>query len=189
MAGRPTSSELALLEKKRDSLEIERRLKHKRTGVETPDTAMVAVADTTAGAAVAEVASVESPVAGLSADSPAPAQEPAVEPVTDASQIQALKAASGTTFLRNISRFRGSKQASELFYIIAGTFKEAENAERYAVRLQKGAFPQAQALTLGNGYILTAVYAGDQAEETLRFLSEHQAELPSEAWILINDLR
>lgn len=169
MAGRPTSSELALLEKKRDSLEIERRLKHKRPAPEP--------ADTTAGVPVADSAS------------QAGGARPVEEPVSDASQIQILKAGSGSVLLYNTSRFRGCKQASQLFYVIAGTFKEADNAERYAARLQKGAFSQAQVLTLGNGYSLTAVYGSDKAEETLRFLSEHQTELPPEAWILINDLR
>ncbi len=176
MAGRPTSSELALLEKKRDSLEIERRLKHKRPSVSATDTASVAAADDTS----ASVAT---------ADTLAQAGEPVNEPVTDALQIQALKAGCGHVLLYNLSRFRGSGQASELFYIIAGTFKEAENAARYVARLQRGDFPQARALTLGNGYTLAAVMGSSDAGLVLRFMTEHKAELPPEAWILINNLR
>ncbi len=177
MAGRPTSSELALLEKKRDSLEIERRLKHKRPAVPATDTASVAAADTSASVATADTLA------------QAGGAQPGGEPVTDASQIQTLKAGCGHVLLYNLSRFRGSRQASELFYIIAGTFKEAENAERYVARLQRGDLPQARALTLGNGYTLAAVMGSSDAGLVLRFMTEHKAELPPEAWILINNLR
>ncbi|MBP5539457.1 MAG: hypothetical protein J6X69_06500 [Bacteroidales bacterium] len=153
MAGRPTSSELALLEQKRDSLEIERRLKHKRPAPEATET------------------------------SPS-----AAEPVSDEAQIQALRDASGSLYLRRLSRFRGSAPAAELFYVIVGTFKEADNAERFCKRLQD-AFPQAQVLVLGNGLRLTAVCATDRADQTLSFLAENKARLPAETWVLINDLR
>ncbi|MBO7510306.1 MAG: hypothetical protein J6T35_03900, partial [Bacteroidales bacterium] len=98
------------------------------------------------------------------------------------------KDASGSLYLRSLSRFKGSAQASELFYVIAGTFKEVENAERFCRRLQD-VFPQAQVLVLGNGLRLTAVYAADRADQTLSFLAENKAGLPAEAWVLINDLR
>lgn len=155
MAGRPTSSELAVLEQKRDSLEIERRLKHKSQGVAEWDE---------------------------------PSATPPLDANSDAAQIQALKDASGSLYLRSLSRFKGSAQASELFYVIAGTFKEVENAERFCRRLQD-VFPQAQVLVLGNGLRLTAVYAADRADQTLSFLAENKAGLPAEAWVLINDLR
>ena len=165
MAGRPTSAELVLLEQKRDSLEIERRLKRKRQSVEAP-------AD---------------PVATTTASAPS-----AIKPAdkhSDAAQIQALKDASGSLYLRSLSRFKGCAQASELFYVIAGTFKDADNAARFCRRLQAEGFQQAQALALGNGYTLTAVYATGRADDALSFLSEHKGTLPSEAWVLINDLR
>ena len=163
MAGRPTSTELVLLEQKRDSLEIERRLKRKRRSVEAQP---------------------------VQADSVA--VEPAAKPAdknSDAKQIQALKDASGSLYLRSLSRFKGSAQASELFYVIAGTFKDADNAARFSRRLQADGFPQAQTLTLGNGFTLAAVYATGRADDALAFLAEHKATLPSEAWVLINDLR
>lgn len=176
MAGRPTSSELAVLEQKRDSLEIERRLKHKRQGVaDQPQTGTSA----SAGAASEPV------VARAEWDGPS---SPPVDTNSDAAQIHALKDASGSLYLRSLSRFRGSAAASELFYVIAGTFKEAENAERFCRRLQD-AFPQAQVLVLGNGLRLTAVYAAGRADQTLSFLAENKARLPDEAWVLINDLR
>ena len=167
MAGRPTSTELVLLEQKRDSMEIERRLKHKRRSAEV----LPAQAD--------------------SAAFPAATVPSAVKPAdknADAEQIRSLKDASGSLYLRSLSRFKGSAQANELFYVIAGTFKDAENAARFCRRLQVD-FPQAQTLTLGNGYTLTAVYATGRADDALSFLSEHKGALPSEAWVLINDLR
>ena len=167
MAGRPTSTELVLLEQKRDSMEIERRLKHKRRSAE--------VQPAQADSAAFPVATVPS------------AAKPA-DKNSDAAQIQALKDASGSLYLRSLSRFKGSAQANELFYVIAGTFKDAENAARFCHRLQVD-FPQAQILTLGNGYTLTAVYATGRADDALSFLSEHKGALPSEAWVLINDLR
>lgn len=167
MAGRPTSSELALLEKRRDSLEIERRLKHKHPAVEVSDTMAVATNDSASLGCRVEQA----------------------DTVTDAAQIQALKEAARGVSLRHLSPYRGGVQARELFYVIAGTFKEAGNAELYAVRLRRGSFPNAQVLTLRNGYRITAAFASNSADQTLRFLSEHKSELPSEAWILINDLR
>ncbi len=163
MAGRPTSAELVLLEQKRDSLEIERRLKRKRQGTETPAAAQSAVSQ--------------------------PAVSQPAEARSDAEEIQALKDASGSLFLRSLSRFKGSAPASELFYVIAGTFKDADNATRFCSRLQADGFPQAQTLTLGNGFTLSAVYATGRADDALSFLSEHKGTLPSEAWVLINDLR
>ena len=174
MAGRPTSAELVLLEQKRDSMEIERRLKHKRRSAE----AQPAQTDSAAAKPAEPAATTAKP-------------EPAAKPVdknSDAAQIQALKAASGSLYLRSLSRFKGSAQASELFYVIAGTFKDAENAARFCRRLQAD-FPQALTLTLGNGYTLTAVYATGRADDALAFLSEHKGTLPPEAWVLINDLR
>ncbi len=167
MAGRPTSTELVLLEQKRDSMEIERRLKHKRRSAEVQ------------------------PAQADSAAFPAATVPSAVKPAdknADAEQIRSLKDASGSLYLRSLSRFKGSAQANELFYVIAGTFKDAENAARFCRRLQVD-FPQAQTLTLGNGYTLTAVYATGRADDALSFLSEHKGALPSEAWVLINDLR
>ena len=120
MAGRPTRAELVLLEQKRDSMEIERRLKHKRRGVE----AQPAQTDSVAPAPVTATAE---PVA-------------AADKNADAAQIQALKDASGSLYLRSLSRFKGSAQASELFYVIAGTFKDADNAARFSRRLQAEAF-------------------------------------------------
>lgn len=166
MAGRPTSSELAVLEQKRDSLEIERRLKHKRPTPDAAGTTPSATEGMANGDSVSKV----------------------TEPISDEAQIQALKDASGSLYLRSLSRFKGSAQASELFYVIAGTFKEVENAERFCRRLQD-VFPQAQVLVLGNGLRLTAVYAADRADQTLSFLAENKAGLPAEAWVLINDLR
>lgn len=166
MAGRPTSSELALLEQKRDSLEIERRLKHKRPTPEATVTTHSAAEGSVDGDSVSKVAA----------------------PISDEAQIQALKDASGSLYLRRLSRFRGSAAASELFYVITGTFKEADNAERFCKRLQD-AFPQAQVLVLGNGLRLTAVYATGRADQTLSFLAENKARLPAETWVLINDLR
>lgn len=176
-AGRPTSSELAVLEQKRDSLEIERRLKHKSQGVaDQPQTGTSASAEAASEPIVAR------------AEWDEPSATPPVDANSDAAQIQALKDASGSLYLRSLSRFKGSAQASELFYVIAGTFKEADNAERFCRRLQD-VFPQAQVLVLGNGLRLTAVYAADRADQTLSFLAENKAGLPAEAWVLINDLR
>lgn len=158
MAGRPTSSELMQLARKRDSIETVLRLEEERL-------AQQAAADTLA------------------------LEQPVEEPVTDESRIQALIDGCGPVLHYPFSRFRGCAQAGELFYVIAGTFKEPANAERYTARLQSGAFPQARVLTLGNGYRLASVFSSDNAGQTLLFLSEHKTELPSEAWILINDLR
>ena len=183
MAGRPTSAELVVLEQKRDSMEIERRLKRKRQGVETQQPLAEPAAIETAAA---------QPRSGASNENPSVAQPAAsssvTQPASDAAQIQALKDASGSLYLRNLSRFKGSSQASELFYVIAGTFKDADNAERFSRRLQAD-FPQARTLTLGNGYTLTAVFATGRADQALAFLSENKDRLPSEAWVLINDLR
>jgi len=184
MAGRPTSAELVLLEQKRDSMEIERRLKHKRRSAEVQPAQTDSVASPTATVAIAETQ--VAPVATT-----APAVPSTVKPANanaDAEQIQALKDASGSLLLRKLSRSKGSAQASELFYVIAGTFKDAENAARFCRRLQAD-FPQALLLTLGNGYTLTSVYATGRADEVLAFLSEHKGTLPPEAWVLINDLR
>lgn len=148
-------------------MEIERRLKHKRRSAEVQ------------------------PAQADSAAFPAATVPSAVKPAdknADAEQIRSLKDASGSLYLRSLSRFKGSAQANELFYVIAGTFKDAENAARFCRRLQVD-FPQAQTLTLGNGYTLTAVYATGRADDALSFLSEHKGALPSEAWVLINDLR
>lgn len=184
MAGRPTSAELVLLEQKRDSMEIERRLKHKRRSAEVQPAQADSAAFPAATVAVAETPA--SSVATTATTVPS-----AVKPAdknADAEQIRSLKDASGSLYLRSLSRFKGSAQASELFYVIAGTFKDAENAARFCRRLQVD-FPQAQTLTLGNGYTLTAVYATGRADDALSFLSEHKGALPSEAWVLINDLR
>ena len=182
MAGRPTSAELVLLEQKRDSMEIERRLKHKRRSADAQPVQADSVASASSAASepvAPSVSVVEMPAAPVATIK---------TPESDAEQIQALKAASGSLYLRSLSRFKGSAQASELFYVIAGTFKDAENAARFCGRLQ-AEFPQALTLTLGNGYTLTAVYATGRADDALAFLSKHKGALPSEAWVLINDLR
>lgn len=150
MAGRPTRAELSVLAQKRDSLELERRLKLLRPGI-------------------SETA------------------EPVV--ASDSTQLLALKAGAGATMLRNLSRYKGCGQVQELFYLITGTFKDPSNAERFCARLRGGSFPQAQVLTLGNGYSLTAVYATSRADDAIAFLDAHRAELPPESWFLINDQR
>ncbi len=163
-AGRPTRAELTVLEHRRDSLELVRRLRHKRPAAPAPAEA----AATPAASADAEASAATPPLGG-------------------AAQVQALREGAAATLVRSVSRYKGSPQVRELIYLIAGTFKDPDNAVRFCARLQAGTFPQAQVLTLGNGYSLTAVYATDRADEALAFLDARKADLPPDAWFLINE--
>lgn len=159
MAGRPTGEELAALASKRDSL-----LQAEKVRIEQPS-----LPDTSS----------------LSGQEP----DEAVSGQSDTVQVAVLKEKAGNLYMRSLSQFKGCAEADALFYVIAGTFREPENARRFTSRNLSDGFSLAQTLHLGNGLYLTSVYQTDNADDALAFLSKFKALLPAEAWVLINDQR
>ena len=126
-------------------------------------------------------------------DSLKAARETEAARVKDSLEVEKMFSLAHPKVMHRTSRFGGvsSERQPALFSLIAGTFKEPGNAERYCARLQRKGFEQARLLVLSNGYTLVSVHEGNEAESWLSYYNGVSGDgvRPDDIWLLINDNR